>query len=120
VKPPQFLQQPVEVSEQKIRRYLLNTTHRDGGSKARFFLARGFSDAAWRDFAMAIRRRPIDNPILIGEATDYGLKVTVQCTLSTPDGSHPCIRTVWMQEDTMAPRLVTAYPSKGPDHGKPG
>jgi hypothetical protein len=112
VEPPQFLPQHVEVSEQKIRNYLLDVNHRDGGSKAKFFIARGFSDLAWLAFANAIRQHPIDNPIRNTEATDYGLKVIVQCTLRTPDGGNPCIRTVWMQEGTHVPRLVTAYPSK--------
>ena len=83
--PRQFLPQPVEVSERKIRNYLLDVNHRDGGPKARFFLAMGFSDATWQMFASAIRRHPIDNPILGREATGYGVKVMVQCELPTPD-----------------------------------
>ena len=111
--PRQFLPQPVEVPERKIRNYLLDVNHRDGGPKARFFLAMGFSDATWQAFANAIRRHPIDNPIQDTEATGYGLKMMVQCTLPTPDGGNPCIRTVWMVDGAQMPRLVTAYPSKG-------
>jgi hypothetical protein len=39
------------------------------------------------------------------------LKVMVRCRLRTPDGSDPCILTVWMVEDTGMPRLMTAFPS---------
>jgi hypothetical protein len=67
--PPRFLAQPVALSARKIRLYLLDATHRDGGSKARFFLAKGFSDAAWRDFAAAMMRHPADNPILDSQVT---------------------------------------------------
>jgi filamentous hemagglutinin len=90
---------------------LLNINHRDGGSKARFFITKGFSANLWRVFAEAVARHPIDNPIQATEATEFGLKVMVRCRLTTPDGSDPCILTVWMLEDTGLPRLVTAYPS---------
>jgi hypothetical protein len=35
------------VEEHRIRGYLLNLNHADGGPKARFFLARGFTVDAW-------------------------------------------------------------------------
>ena len=109
---PQFLPHPVEVSEQKIRNYLLDTSHRDGGPKARFFIAKGFSRADWGAFATAVKYHPVANPIHEQEATEYGLKVVIQCIIQTPDGSNPCILTVWMVEEQQAPRLVTAYPLK--------
>jgi filamentous hemagglutinin len=108
----QFLQQPVEISERKAGDYLLDVNHRDGGAKARFFLAKGFSASDWRAFAEAIARLPVDNPIQEVEATEFGVKVMVLCRLRTPDGTDPCILTVWMVEGAGAPRLVTAYPSR--------
>ena len=99
-----------EVSERKVRTYLLNITHRVGGPKARFFLACGFTDGAWQILAEALRRHILDNPIESEEQIDFGLKVVVRCHLNTPDGSNPCIRTVWMVETGAPARLVTAYP----------
>jgi hypothetical protein len=107
----QFLPQPAEISWRKVRDYLLNVNHRDGGPKARFFLAKSFSVGAWRTFADAIVRHRVDNPIQETDAMEFGLKVTVRCRLRTPDGRDPCILTVWMVEDAGTPRLVTAYPS---------
>lgn len=83
-----------EVSEQKIRTYLLNVTHRDGGPKAQFFLARGFSDAEWSVFRQALNDHPIHNPVAAEEQTPYGSKLMVRCRIETPDGTNPCIRTV--------------------------
>lgn len=100
-----------EVSEQKVRMYLLNINHPVGGPKARFFLARGFLETEWQVLDKALRRHPVDNPIEGTEQTDYGLKLTVRCHVQTPDGTNPCIRTVWMVEAGASPRLVTAYPS---------
>jgi hypothetical protein len=101
-----------EVSKRKIRTYLLNVRHKTGGPKARFFRSRGFSEAEWRVFDTALKHHPVNNPIEGEEQTDYGLKLTIRCQIQTPDGSNPCIRTVWMVEADTAPRLVTAYPSK--------
>ena len=98
-------------SEAKLRMYLLNLTHLDGGSKARFFLARGFTVAEWRVLDAALTRHPADNPVEHEEQTEFGRKLTVRCKLKTPDGSDPCIRTVWMVEADTPARLVTAYPS---------
>ena len=98
------------VSEQKVRTYLLNTAHPVGVPKARVFLSRGFSVAAWRVLTAALRQHPIDNPAESSQQTGYGLRLTVRCRLTTPDGSNPCIRTVWMVEPGLPARLVTAYP----------
>jgi hypothetical protein len=79
--PTRFLSQPVEISPRKARDYLLNVGHRDGGPKARFFIAKGFSRSPWRTFAKAVARHPIDNPIQETEVTEFGLKVMVRCRL---------------------------------------
>jgi hypothetical protein len=100
-----------EVSEQKIRLYLLNINHPVGGAKARFLLARGFSVARWQDLGAALRGHAVSNPIESEQETGFGRKVTVRCQIRTPDGSNPCIRTVCMVESEMPPRLVTAYPA---------
>lgn len=101
-----------EVSERKVRGYLLNIDHRDGGSKARFFLARGFSEARWQLFRQALSDHPVYNPIAATEPTPFGSKLTVRCRIRTPDGMDPCIRTVWMVGPGEQPRLVTAYPAE--------
>jgi len=65
----------------------------------------------WQDLGAALRDHPVNNPIESEQKTEFGQKVTVQCQISTPDGSNPCIRTVWMVEAETSPRLVTAYPA---------
>jgi len=39
------------------------------------------------------------------------MKAMVRCQLRPPDGTNPCILTVWMVEASGTPRLVTADPS---------
>ena len=57
------------VEEAKIIRYVPSRDHIDGGSKARFFLARGFSAEAWHEFADALKRHGATQTIT-NEAVD--------------------------------------------------
>lgn len=99
------------VAESKVRNYLLATSHPDGGGKAIFFLARGFTPWDWKEMADALRAQGSDNPVECYEPTQYGRKIIVRCHMVTPDGKNPCIITVWMEEAGKPIRLVTAYPS---------
>lgn len=98
------------VEERKILEYLLNEDHAVGGSKARFFFARGFDRAFWRRFADALVGHGQLNDVVGAEATTFGVVYEVRCILRTPDGTDPCIRTVWIAHEEAPPRLVTAYP----------
>ena len=45
------------------------------------------------------------------EVTPFdGIKYEVECSLATPDGRNPCIRTVWISQAEQPPRLITAHP----------
>jgi hypothetical protein len=98
------------VMEAKVRDYLLALSHPEGGAKANFFLARGFTPQDWQGMAEALRAQGSENPVESYESTPYGRKIMVRCHLVTPDGRNPCILTVWMEEDGKPIRLVTAYP----------
>ncbi len=98
------------VTEAKVCDYLLAKFHADGSSKAKFFLARGFTPQDWRGMADALRTQGSENPVQRYESTPYGRKIMVRCHLVTPDGRDPCILTVWMEEDGKPIKLVTAYP----------
>ena len=45
------------------------------------------------------------------EPTDFGTKYQVECQLETPDEMNPCILSVWIVEDDLPPRLITAHPN---------
>jgi hypothetical protein len=68
-KPDQFI-----VEKEKVTRYLLNTDHPDGGSKAKFFIGYGFDPTKWYIFADAIREHASNNPIVLTEDTSFGTK----------------------------------------------
>ncbi len=98
------------VEERKVLDYLLNLAHLQGASKARFFLARGFSLAAWEGFAQALCEQGRNNRVTKTIRTPWGARYQVDCHCPTPDGLNPCIRTVWEIGENAIPRLLTAHP----------
>ena len=101
------------VEQRRITDYLLNLAHEQGASKARFFLARGFSLAAWAAFGEALIAQGRNNQVTKVTPTDYGVRYQVDCHCPTPDGMNPCIRTVWeIAQPGQGPRLLTAHPLK--------
>jgi hypothetical protein len=100
-----------KADERKLTHYLLNLAHRKGGSKAKFFLGRGFNTGDWEGFADALCHHAKNNPVSLTKPTLFGMNYSVDCHLPTPDKSNPCIRTVWeVRPDDDRPRLITAHP----------
>jgi hypothetical protein len=103
------------VDDTKVRDYLLSPDHRVGRSKARFFGALGFTQAAWpalRDALLAVAREGVAEP---GETSVFGQKHVVRGIIRGPTGRTAAVVTAWIVlrgED--APRFVTAYPGEVP------
>lgn len=103
------------IHQDKIVRYLLRADHPDNGGKAHFFGAHGF--AAIDHFVMveALLRHATENELEKQEEVEHGSRVVIRCSIKTPDGRNPCIRSVWMRDPGSATyRLITAYPVKRP------
>ena len=98
--------------EQKITAYLLDPGHREGGSKARFFLAFGFRASEWRVFESALIEHAQTHDVVEVEHTSYGVKYVIIGSIETPDGRNPeRVRVVWQfDHGSSRPRLVGAYP----------
>lgn len=102
------------VEREKLVSYLLSTGHPQGRSKARFFLACGFSAERWEILAHALREQCVNNMVVQAVESWYGNKYVVDGPVITPDGSNPNVRTVWViDKGQTQPRLVTAYPLGG-------
>jgi len=99
------------VEEKKVVDYLLNSSHRFGASKARFFAAFGFTVASWRVLAEALREHARVGDVASTTDTGFGPRFEVDGALAAPDGRRPRVRTVWQVDvGGVAPRLITAYP----------
>jgi uncharacterized protein DUF6883 len=102
-----------EISEAKIVRYLLSTTHRAGKSKAIFFMEFGFDPQRWEELAIALKEHAINNEITREEKTIFGTRYVVEGLLRAPDGTSLNVRTAWfMDDDGEIPRFITAHPLK--------
>lgn len=101
------------ITADKLRHYLLNVKHPEGGSKARFLAALGYHRRRWRLLRRALKELAAANPVVGDVKTPYGRKYTVSGILEGSEGRSVRLTTIWIvlrHED--APRLVTAYPEQ--------
>lgn len=99
------------IADEKVRDYLLNLGHPDGGSKAVWFYSLGYKRMEWELLAadlLAVARNCDEFDI---ETTGFGLKYIVGGLVGRPTYRPGRVLTVWIVEDDDPPRLVTAYPS---------
>lgn len=97
------------VEERKITGYLLSDTHFRGRAKSKYFTSFGFGPIKWPEFAAALRAHAAENDWVSFTPSLNGQIYEVVCTIRSPDGRNPCIRSFWELVDEV-PRLVTAYP----------
>lgn len=99
------------VDLRKITHYLLDLDHPIGSGKAKFFLGHGFDMSVPAEMETALLKHVRDRVIIKTEENHFGTKYVVSCDITTPDGTNPCIRSVWIVEAANPiPRLVTAIP----------
>ncbi len=99
------------VEDAKVRDYLLNLGHPDGGSKAIWFHSLGYSCDRWQVLAadlLAVCRNCTECDI---EKTRFGVKYKASGSIGQPAHRSGSVLTVWIVEDEDPPRLVTAYPA---------
>ena len=98
------------IAAEKVRDYLLNPKHPDGGSKAVWFHSLGYARNEWQllaDDLMAIAR-DCDHCDTI--KTPIGVEYKATGLGGRPTHRPGKVLTVWIVEDDDPPRLVTAYP----------
>ncbi len=98
------------VTVEKVRDYLLNLDHPDGGSKAVWFHSLGYVRDDWEQLAddlLEIARHCKNYDV---ESTPFGVKYKATGLVGRPDRRPDFVLTVWLVENDDPPRLVTAYP----------
>jgi len=94
----------------KVRDYLLAPAHPGNGGKAAFFNAFGFTAQNWAALRDALQRHPSLHLVVNVTANPWGTKYEVRCSLLSPDGRNPCVRSFWIVDSANGdPQLVTAY-----------
>lgn len=99
------------IADRKIAAYLLNVDHAEGGPKASYFLARGFSVKEPTPFIEALLEHGEPQNLVSTMRSEFGVKYVCEGPLRTPDGANPRVRSVWQKRpDDLWRFLVTAYP----------
>ena len=100
------------VSPEKVRDYLLNLDHPDGGSKAVWFHSLGYTRDEWHLLADDLLAIAHDCDTFDTETTPFGVKYIVTGMVGRPNHRLGNVLTVWILEDDEPPRFVTAYPEE--------
>ena len=98
------------VDDAKVRDYLLNLAHPDGGSKAIWFHSLGYHSDEWQNLAADLLAIARNCPTFDTETTRFGVKYKALGTVGRYEHRPGIVLTVWTVEDDDPPRLVTAYP----------
>ncbi len=103
------------VPEAKITQYLLHLGSENGKSKARFFLAFGFTIETWQTMEAALKQHARTYTVAdIVPRPPFGTNYVIEGALITPDGRNPSVRVIWaIDVNGNVPRLVSAYPLSG-------
>ena len=104
------------LDDAKIARYLLNDAHPQNQGKAKFFTMFGFRLANWHELRKALLDHPHNNPVVRQTTFQYGEMYEVGCSIASPDGRNPCIRSFWaIEPPSTDPKFITAYaaPAQG-------
>ena len=97
-------------ADEKVRDYLLNLSHPDGGSKAMWFHFLGYTREKWLQLADALIAIARDCKEFDTEISQFGVKYKASGIVGRPGNRPGMVLTVWIVEDDDPPRLVTAYP----------
>jgi hypothetical protein len=103
------------VDDEKVRDYLLSSTHPIGRLKATFFVGLGYREADWVRLHKDLLDLAQLDTATQGRFTRYGNKYEVRGTLTGPSGRSAVVLTVWMvKHGEDFPRFITAFPKDEP------
>jgi hypothetical protein len=101
-----------QVPHGKLTGYLLSQTHPVGRWKARFFIGHGYRADAARELERELLEIARVGELVETRTSIHGIKYVVAGTIESRSGGESVrVRTVWIVEQSSAPRFVTAYPA---------
>ena len=90
---------------------LLDEQHPSGGPKARFLTSFGFALDQPGAVRSALLQHAREHDVSDSRETTFGTIFEIDGQLTSPDGRHPAVRTVWaIDHGASAPRLITLVP----------
>jgi hypothetical protein len=99
------------VEPEKVRDYLVSSTHSVGRFKAVFFAALGYTEENWPELQRDLLQIAERGDATHGKFSRFGNKYEVPAILTGPAGRSAAILTVWIvRHGEQIPRLVSAMP----------
>jgi hypothetical protein len=102
------------VATAKVRDYLLNPEHPDGGSKAAWFQSLGYARDRWHELASDLLALAAACEKFTTVRTPFGVKYVMKGQLGRKFHRSASVLVVWIVEADCPPRLITAYPDEEP------
>lgn len=99
---------------EKVRDYLLNPEHPDGGSKAAWFQSLGYARDRWHELASDLLALAATCEQFATVRTPFGVKYVLKGQIGRGPHLSASVLAVWIVEADRPPRLVTAYPDEEP------
>ena len=79
------------ISPEKLRDYVINVSHPDGESKARFLQSMGYEQHKWKTLEHDLRTQHLTQDAVSGHPSEYGQKYEIRATLMGPNGIHTMV-----------------------------
>src|SRR5260221_9845711 len=86
----------VEIDPEKIRGYLLSSTHPVERFKARFFAALGYAAERWQQLEADLRIQHLTQDAQQGQSMSEGQIYTIRAILKGPTGQSAVVLSVWV------------------------
>lgn len=108
-----LLPDKIIIEAKKLRDYLLDPTHPEGSTKARYLSEIGYNQENYHTLEVDLRNQHLTCDVQPGQVSIYGVKYEIVAPLVGPNGKKRIIRSVWMirKGDTFS-RLITLIPEK--------
>lgn len=98
------------LDDRKITDYLLDATHPQNQGKANFFSLFGFTLGNWQELKKSLLDHPNNHQVVSQKTSPYGETYEISCSIASPDGKNPCIRSFWaIEPPNPHPKFITAY-----------
>jgi hypothetical protein len=98
------------IGVEKLRDYILSTTHPVGRFKATFFAALGYRRGDWMKLERDLRLQHLTLPAKAVGSSPHGQKFRIEAPLRGPAGRSAVVVSIWIIRDVGVPHLVTLYP----------
>ena len=95
--------------EAKVRDYLLDVGHADGGPKAVWFLSLGYSRDRWEELATDLLAVALADESYAAKPSPFGVKYETRGMIGRPGHRPGAVLAVWIIEGNAPPRLITAH-----------